>query len=87
MLSGRLENLSNSLLNQPPIENCRNQNVIHDMEKSNVYQIVIPEIKEIIKEKTKATIRCIPLGDDKEQGNCIFSGNPSKQKVLFAKAY
>jgi len=40
-----------------------------------------------IKEKTKATIRCIPLGWPEEEGICILSGKPSKQRVLFAKAY
>ena len=45
------------------------------------------ETEAIIKEKTKATIRCIPLGDSKQKGNCIISGKPSKKRVLFAKAY
>ncbi|MBN1821293.1 MAG: proline--tRNA ligase [Prolixibacteraceae bacterium] len=40
-----------------------------------------------IKEETKATIRCIPLDDEKEEGRCIYSGKPSKQRVLFAVAY
>ena len=40
-----------------------------------------------IKEETKATIRCIPLDGEKEEGTCIYSGKPSKQRVLFAKAY
>jgi len=40
-----------------------------------------------IKEETKATIRCIPLNNKLEEGSCIYSGNPSTQKVLFAKAY
>jgi prolyl-tRNA synthetase len=40
-----------------------------------------------IKEETKATIRCIPLNNDAENGRCIYSGNPSTQRVLFAKAY
>ncbi len=45
------------------------------------------ETEEAIKEKTKATIRCIPLNNPKENGNCIFSGKPSTQRVLFARAY
>ena len=45
------------------------------------------ETENKIKELTKATIRCIPETDDNESGNCIFSGNPSGQRVLFAKAY
>lgn len=40
-----------------------------------------------IKQETKATIRCIPLDSDKENGTCIYSGKPSVQRVLFAKAY
>jgi prolyl-tRNA synthetase len=40
-----------------------------------------------IKEETKATIRCIPLEGHKEAGKCIVTGQPSTQKVLFAKAY
>ena len=40
-----------------------------------------------IKQETKATIRCIPLDFDKENGTCIYSGKPSAQRVLFAKAY
>jgi len=40
-----------------------------------------------IKEETSATIRCIPLENKKESGSCIYSGKPSNQRVLFAKAY
>ena len=40
-----------------------------------------------IKEETKATIRCIPLNNKLEDGICIYSGRPSKQRVLFARAY
>jgi prolyl-tRNA synthetase len=40
-----------------------------------------------IKEETKATIRCIPLHNKQEEGKCIYSGKPSKQRVLFARAY
>ena len=43
------------------------------------------EIK--IKQETKATIRCIPIDTEKEEGKCIYSGKPSAQRVLFAKAY
>ncbi|KAB1066192.1 proline--tRNA ligase [Salibacter halophilus] len=45
------------------------------------------ETENKIKESTKATIRCIPLNNKKEDGKCVFSGNPSKERVLFAKAY
>jgi prolyl-tRNA synthetase len=40
-----------------------------------------------IKEETKATIRCIPLDNTREEGKCIYSGRPSVQRVLFAQAY
>jgi prolyl-tRNA synthetase len=40
-----------------------------------------------IKEETKATIRCIPLDNPLENGKCIYSGKPSKERVLFARAY
>jgi prolyl-tRNA synthetase len=46
-----------------------------------------PETEEKIKEQTKATIRCIPLNNKQEAGVCILSGNPSKERVLFARAY
>lgn len=46
-----------------------------------------PETEEIIKEKTKATIRCIPLNNAPEEGKCILTGKPSSQRVLFARAY
>lgn len=45
------------------------------------------ETEEKIKNETKATIRCIPLDYGKEEGKCIYSGNPSKGRVVFAKAY
>jgi len=45
------------------------------------------ETEESIKEKTKATIRCIPLENKQEEGKCILTGKPSKERVLFARAY
>lgn len=45
------------------------------------------ETEKRIKEETKATIRCIPLNNKLEDGVCILTGKPSKQRVLFAKAY
>jgi len=45
------------------------------------------ETEKKIKELTGATIRCIPLDSKEEAGECILTGKPSKQKVLFAKAY
>lgn len=45
------------------------------------------ETEEYIKTETKATIRCIPLEGDKTPGVCMVTGNPSAQRVLFARAY
>jgi prolyl-tRNA synthetase len=45
------------------------------------------ETEEKIKEQTKATIRCIPLNEPEEAGQCILTGKPSPRRVLFAKAY
>ncbi len=45
------------------------------------------ETEEKIKSETKATIRCIPDSACKNDGNCIVTGEPSQQRVLFAKAY
>lgn len=46
-----------------------------------------PETEEAIKEKTKATIRCIPLNNKQEQGKDVLTGKPATQRVLFARAY
>jgi prolyl-tRNA synthetase len=46
-----------------------------------------PETEEAIKDKLKATIRCIPLNNPPENGKCILTGKPSKERVLFARAY
>ena len=45
------------------------------------------ETEEKIKELTKATIRCIPMDNNLEEGKCVLTGNPSNQRVLFARAY
>ena len=45
------------------------------------------ETEQKIKEETKATIRCIPLNNKKENGKCIYSGKPSSERVVFALAY
>jgi len=46
-----------------------------------------PETEELIKEETKATIRCIPLNGDTTPGFCMVTGKPSAQRVVFARAY
>jgi len=46
-----------------------------------------PETETKIKEETKATIRCIPLDNKQEEGICMVTGKPSKERVIFALAY
>lgn len=46
-----------------------------------------PETEEKVKTETKATIRCIPLEGDKTPGKCMVTGQPSAQRVVFARAY
>ena len=46
-----------------------------------------PETEELVKNETKATIRCIPLEGDKTPGKCMVTGKPSAQRVVFARAY
>ena len=45
------------------------------------------ETEEKIKEETKATVRCIPFDSLEESGKCVYSGKPSKRRVLFARSY
>jgi prolyl-tRNA synthetase, family I len=45
------------------------------------------ETETLIKEETKATIRCIPFNNPQEEGKCIRTGKPSTQRVWFARAY
>ncbi len=45
------------------------------------------ETEALIKEETKATIRCIPLDAKEEAGKCVYTGKPSSKRVLFARAY
>lgn len=46
-----------------------------------------PETEELIKNETKATIRCIPLEGDKTPGKCMVTGKPSAQRVIIARSY
>jgi prolyl-tRNA synthetase len=46
-----------------------------------------PETEQKIQEETKATIRVIPFDNKQEEGKCIYTGQPSKERVLFAKSY
>ena len=45
------------------------------------------ETEDRVKNETKATIRCIPIDGDEEEGMCMVTGKPSSRKVIFAKAY
>lgn len=45
------------------------------------------ETEELVKQETKATIRCIPLDGDTTPGKCMVTGKPSKQRVIFARSY
>lgn len=45
------------------------------------------ETEQLIKDETKATIRLIPLEGEQEAGNCVYSGKPSTQRVVFARSY
>ena len=45
------------------------------------------ETENRIKEETKATIRCVPIDNEREAGLCMVTGKPSERRVLFAKAY
>ncbi len=45
------------------------------------------ETEQKIKDETKATIRCLPIDGENEDGKCIYSGKPSQQRVIFARAY
>jgi prolyl-tRNA synthetase len=45
------------------------------------------ELEKQISDDLNVTIRCIPIEGDKQQGTCIFTGKPSNQRVIFAKAY
>jgi prolyl-tRNA synthetase len=45
------------------------------------------EVEETVKEDLNVTIRCIPSDGQEEDGKCVISGEPSKRRVIFAKAY
>jgi prolyl-tRNA synthetase len=45
------------------------------------------ETEELIKEQTKATVRCLPLNEPDEDGVCIVTGKPSTRRAWFARAY
>jgi prolyl-tRNA synthetase len=62
-----------------------------DIEKKAGFYLVYfdgsPEDEEIIQQETKATARCIPLGEKTEMGKCFYTGRETSNKVIFARAY
>ncbi|MGB6282748.1 MAG: proline--tRNA ligase, partial [Syntrophobacteria bacterium] len=46
-----------------------------------------PKCEDQIKQDTKATIRCIPIESEDEDGVCVLCGKPSGDRIYFAKAY
>ena len=93
-----LENIQQTIYNKALDFRAKNTFVVNTYEEfksyiSNKTGFVLahwdgtPETEEKIKQETKATIRCIPLEQDFEEGTCIYSGKPSKQRVLFGVAY
>ena len=53
----------------------------------NTLESRVEELKEKIKNETKATIRCIPFDENPEKLKCIHSGQPAQHEVIYAKAY
>jgi prolyl-tRNA synthetase len=78
----------------------RNENTFHIDKWSDFLEVInnqggfimahwdgTAETEEKIKEETKATIRCIPFDSPEEEGKCVYSGKPSRRRVLFAVSY
>ncbi|HRX81540.1 MAG TPA: proline--tRNA ligase, partial [Pirellulaceae bacterium] len=53
---------------------------------ANCYFVETPEVQELLK-KLKVTIRCVPLTEGETSGTCLFTGQPTSQRGVFAKAY
>ena len=45
------------------------------------------DCEKAVKDETKATIRCLPLGEPDDPGPCVFCGQPSPRRAVFARAY
>jgi prolyl-tRNA synthetase len=54
---------------------------------ARVYWCGDSKLEQKIKEETKATVRCIPLEQKGEEGKCFYTGNPTTEQAIFAKAY
>ena len=71
-------------------ENCSFEEFKEQIEKGGfilAHWYGTTETEEKIKEETKATIRCIPLDGEEEEGKCVDTGKPSKRRVIFARNY
>ncbi len=71
-------------------EDSKRDDFVKEIENNNfvmAHYDGTPETEKIIKEATGATVRCIPFAELPTDGICIKTGNPSKQRVLFARAY
>jgi prolyl-tRNA synthetase len=97
-IPGLLEDIQKNIYNKAL--NFRNENTFYIDKWSDFLDITnksggfimahwdgTAETEEKIKEETKATIRCIPFDSPDEEGKCIYSGKPSKRRVLFAISY
>ncbi len=93
-----LEEIQNNIYNKAKKFKMENTHIVDDYEEFK--QVVnsrggfilahwdgTSETENKIKNETKATIRCIPINNKEEKGVCIYTGKPSNQRVLFAKAY
>ena len=93
-----LKDIQNSLFSRA--EAFRDQHIT-EVDNFETFKVVLEEkggfisalwdgdaaTEQLIKEQTKATIRCIPNQEERVEGHCVFSGKPAKYRVLFAKAY
>ena len=97
-LKALLDDIQESLLNKAMSFRKENTHVVDDYEtfkkelnKKGGFFLAhwdgTAETEQKIKEETQATIRCIPFDQEKEEGVCMYSGKPSKGRVVFAKAY
>jgi prolyl-tRNA synthetase len=97
-IKGLLEDIQVNLFNKALKFREENTHIVHEFDEFKRILKETPgfiyahwdgtaETESEIKNQTKATIRCIPIDGDMTPGKCILTGKPSKQRVLFAKAY
>lgn len=93
-----LDNIQNNLFNKAKTYRDEHITIVNDFDKFkevledkggfiSAHWDGTPETEDRIKELTKATIRCIPMDAEEEKGKCVLTGEASKRRVLFAKAY